>query len=67
MALNLLYVETRVKQLRQSHVHKIFYNLSPSYLKENFVPFKDVYQYNARSSGYNFLVPHCHGVDYSTF
>ena len=30
-------------------------------------PLKDVYQYNTRSSEYNFLVPDCHGVDNSTF
>ena len=32
MNLNLLNVETRVKQLRLNHMHKIFYNLCPSYL-----------------------------------
>ena len=45
-------------------MHKIFYNLCPSYL--NFVLIKDVYQYNTRSNMYNFLVSHCHGVDNST-
>ena len=40
MNLNLLNVETRVKQLRLNHVHKIFYNLCPSYLQENFVPLR---------------------------
>ena len=38
--LNLLNVENRVKQLRLNHVHKIFYDLCPTYLKENCVPFK---------------------------
>ena len=42
--LNLLNVETLVKQLRLNHVHKIFYELCPTYLKENFVPLKDVHQ-----------------------
>ena len=65
--LNLLNVETRVKQLRLNHVHKIFYNLCPQYLTENVVPLNDVHQYNTRSSRYNFLVPHCRGVDISTF
>ena len=42
---NLLNVETLVKQLRLNHVHKIFYDLCPTYLKENFVPLKDVHQH----------------------
>lgn len=67
MNLNLLNVENRVKQLRLNHVHKIFYNLCPSYLKENFVPLKEVHHHNTRSSGYNFLVPRCQGIDSSTF
>ena len=56
--LNLLNVETRVKQLRLNHVHIFFYNLSPQYLKENFVSLNDVHQYNTRVGRYNFLVPH---------
>ena len=32
---NLLNVETLVKQLGLNHVHKIFYDLCPTYLKEN--------------------------------
>ena len=39
--LNLLYEETRVKQLRLNHVHKIFYELCPTYLKDHYVPLKD--------------------------
>ena len=35
MNLNLLNVETRVKQLRLNHVHKIFYKLCPSYFQES--------------------------------
>ena len=66
MNLNLLNVETRVKQLTLNHVHKIFYNLCPSYLQENFVPLIDVHHHNTRSSGYNFLVPNCKGVEDST-
>ena len=59
---NLLNVETLVKQLRLNHVHKVFYDLCPTYLKENFVPLKDVHQYCSRSSHYNFLVPHCQNL-----
>ena len=65
--LKLLYVETRVKQLRLNHVHNFLYNLSPQYLKENFVSLNDVHQYNTRGSRYNFLVPHCRSVDGSIF
>ena len=53
---NLLNVETPIKHLRLNHVHNIFYDLFPTYLKENFVPLKVVHQYCSRSS---FLVPHC--------
>ena len=56
---NLLNVETQVNQLRQNNVHKIFYDLYPTNLKESFVPLKDVHQYCTRSSRYNALVPHC--------
>ena len=65
MNLNLLNVETRIKQLRLNHVHKIFYNLCPSYLQENFVPLRDAHHHNTRC--YNFLVPNCKGVEDSTF
>ena len=40
----------RVKQLRLNQVHKIFKNLRPLYLQENFVALKDVHQHNTRSS-----------------
>ena len=65
--LNLLNVETRVKQLRLNHVHNFFYNLCPQYLKENFVPLNDVHYYSTRSSRYNFLFPHCRNFDNSAF
>ena len=65
--LNLLNVETLVKQLRLNHVHKIFYNLCPTYLKENFVRLNAVHLHVTISSRYNFLVPHCRSVEHSTF
>ena len=37
---NLLNVETRVMQLRLKHVHRVFNDLCPTYLKENSVPLK---------------------------
>ena len=63
--LNLLNVETRVKQLRLNHVDKIFYNLCPQYLKENFVPLNDVHQYNTRSSSITQTCP-CNILQYFT-
>ena len=63
---NLLNVETQVNKLRQNNVHKIFYDLCPTNLKENFFPLKDVHQYCTRSSHYNALVPHCQNLDKST-
>ena len=48
-------------------MHKIFYNLRPLYLKENFVLLKDIHHHNTRSSGYNFFVTNCQGVESSTF
>ena len=57
--LNLLNVETWVKQLRLNYVHKIFYNLCPTHLKEDFVQLNAVHLHDTRSSRYNFLVPHC--------
>ena len=48
-------------------MHKIFYDLCPTYLKENFVPLRDVHQYCTRSSHYNFLIFHCQNLDKFTF
>ena len=48
-------------------MHKLFYDLCPTYLKEHFVPLKDVHQYCTRSIHYNFLVPHYQNLDKSTF
>ena len=65
--LNFLNVETWVKQLRLNHVHKIFYNLCPTYLKENFVRLNAVHLHDTRSSRYNFLVTYCRSVEHSSF
>ena len=48
-------------------MHKIFYNLCPAFMKENFVPLSEVHQHNTRSRGYNFSVPVCLSVDNTTF
>ena len=65
--MNLLNVETSIKQLRLNHVYNIFCDLCSTYLKENFVPLKEVYQYNTRSSCYSLLVSYCQSLDKSTF
>ena len=48
-------------------MHKIFYEMCPTYLKDNYVPLKDEHQFCTRSSCYNFLVPHCRSLDNFTF
>ena len=43
--LNMLNDETRVKEPGINHVHKLFYDLCRTYLKENGFPLKDMHQY----------------------
>ena len=64
--LGLLNVEQRCKQLRLNHIHKIFYNKCPSYMKDNFVKCTDVHQYGNRSR-FNFYVPQVDGFTSSSF
>ena len=52
--LKLLNVNDRVRQLRLNHIHKVYYNKSPSYLKELF---KVCRISNLRSSNFNFVLP----------
>lgn len=66
-SVGLLNVENRVKQLRLNHVHKIFYNKSPSYMKYNFTKIKDCHQQYTRSSEFNFWVPSIKGQQKFTF
>ena len=47
-SLGFLNVESRVKQLRLNHVHKIFNNTCPSYLKNNFVRINEHHTYSTR-------------------
>ena len=64
MNLNLLNVESRVKQLRL--VHRAYDLLQ----LVSFIPsgkLCNFHHHNTRSNGYNFLVPNCEGVEDSTF
>ena len=70
MELNSLYmlnVVFRVKQLRLSHVHKIFNETGPSYLSEQFIKVSDVHHHFTRGSIENFIVPSVNGVAATTF
>ena len=66
-SLNMLNVDFRVKQLRLSHVYKIFNETGPSYLSEHFIKFSDVNHYLTRGSTENFIVPSVSGVASTTF
>ena len=48
-------------------MHKIFYDLSPTYVKENFVPFKLFINIVQSPVIITFLVPNCQNLDKSTF
>lgn len=65
--INMLKVEDRVKQLRLNHVFNIFHNLSPQYLKQNFVPISSSHTHRTRASFYNFKIPTIKGCDSDTF
>ena len=66
-SLNMLNVDFRVKQLRLSHVHKIFNGTGPSYLSEQFIKVSDVHHHFTRGSTENFIVPSVNGVAATTF
>ena len=53
----MLNVDSRVKQLCLSHVHKIFNETGPSYLSEHFIKVSDVHRHFTRGSTENFIVP----------
>ena len=53
-----LNVENRVIQLRLNHVHKIFYDNCPLYMKNNFNLVSQTHSYSSRNSSHNFHVPH---------
>ena len=66
-SLNMLNVDLRVKQLRLSHVHKIFNETGPSYLSEHFIKASNVHHHFTRGSTENFVVPSVRGVAATTF
>ena len=66
-SLNMLNVDFRVKQLRLSHVHKIFNETGPSYLSEHFSKASNVHHHFTRGSTENFVVPSVRGVAATTF
>ena len=57
----------RVVQLKLNHVFKIFYNLSPEYMKMFFTGVSFVHRYSTRGSPFNFVVPHSKGHAKFTF
>ena len=65
--LNLVNVDTRLKQLKLNHVHKIVNNKCPAYMKENFLNVKDFHIYQTRFSEHNFTIPDCQGPKSHTF
>ena len=66
-SLNMLYVDLSVKQLRLSHVHKIYNGTGPSYLSERFIKVSDVHHHFTRGSTENFIVPSVNFVAATTF
>ena len=65
--LNLLNVDTRVKQLKMNHVHKIVNNKGPSYMKEHFLNVSEIHKYQTRSNEHNFFISQCQGPKSQTF
>ena len=63
----MLNVDLRVKQLRLSHVHKLFNETGASYLSEHFIKTSNVHHYFTRGSTENFVVPSDRGVAATTF
>ena len=63
----MLNLDFRVKQLRLSHVHKIFNGTGTSYHSENFIKTSDVHHHFTRGSNENFVVPSVSGVAATTF
>ena len=63
----MLDVDFKVKQLRLSHVHKIFNGTCPSYLSEHFIKASDVHHHFTRGSTENFTVSSVSDVAATTF
>ena len=65
--LDLVNVDTRVKQMKLNHVHIIANNKCPAYMKENYVNVKDFHKYQTRFSEHNFTIQDCQGPNSHTF
>ena len=66
-SLNMLNLDFRVKQLRLSHVHKIFNGTGPLYLSEQLIKVSDVHHHYTRGSTENFIVPSVNDLAATTF
>ena len=64
--LGLLNIQDRVTQLKLNHVFKVFHNLAPKYMSDNFTRVSDRYNYNTRQSHLNFIIP-THSSSRNTF
>ena len=65
--LNLLNVESRVKQLQLNHVHKVFNQTCPPYMSYDFKRVMDVHSHDTRGSSSNFVVPKSNATIQKTF
>ena len=53
----LLNIESRAKQLRLNHMHKVFNNKCPTYMETNFTKVSRVHDHNTRQGSSNIHVP----------
>ena len=60
-------IESRVKLLQLSHVHKIFHNKSVPYMAAHFERINSFHNYHTRNSQLNFRVPSAIGKCNTTF
>ena len=56
----MLSVHDRVVQLKLNQIFKVFHELAPDYLRENFIRINQLHTYSTRDSPYNFVVPRSH-------
>lgn len=62
-----LTIKDRAKQLRLNHVHNIFNNIGPDYMRLYFTRASSVHAHRTRSSSFNFHVPSIKGIASNTF
>ena len=66
-SLKMLNVDFRVKQLRSSHVHKIYNETGLSHMSEHFIKTSEVHHHFTRNSIENFVLPSVCGAAATTF